>query len=51
MIQLNLIMGDSVGWPWRTNNPNLPDNYQLAYGRLKSMLKRLHENHQLLMAY
>ena len=37
-----------VGWPWRCENPDLPDNYMLAYGRLRSNLKRLKENPKLL---
>ena len=37
-----------VRWPWRDDNPDLPDNYHLAYGRLKSNLKRLRENHRIL---
>ena len=25
-----------VAWPWRENNPDLPQNYQLVVGRLRS---------------
>ena len=27
-----------VTWPWRNESPNLPENYLLALGRLKSIL-------------
>ena len=30
-----------VTWPWREDDPDLPENYQLALGRLKSILQRL----------
>ena len=26
-----------VCWPWREENPDLTDNYNLVYGRLKSV--------------
>ena len=28
-----------VTWPWKEANPRLPDNYQLAFGRLNSLLE------------
>ena len=28
-----------VAWPWKELNPNLSSNYNLALGRLKSLLK------------
>ena len=28
-----------VIWPWKEMKPNLPSNYNLALGRLKSLLK------------
>ena len=28
-------------WPWKKDNPDLPENYQLALGQLKSILQRL----------
>ena len=40
-----------VQWPWKSDSPGLPDNYRLAYGRLKSNIKRMKENEQLLTAY
>ena len=40
-----------VTWPWREENPQLPDNYQLALGRLNSLLKRIQENPELLQRY
>ena len=40
-----------VTWPWREENPQLPDNYQLALGRLNSLLKRIQGNSELLHRY
>ena len=31
----------NVSWPWREKNPNLPDNYGLTFGRLKTAISRL----------
>ncbi|MCP3663651.1 MAG: hypothetical protein GY696_14370 [Gammaproteobacteria bacterium] len=31
-----------VQWPWKEENPDLPSNYTLALGRLRSLVKRLH---------
>ena len=28
-------------WPWRENNPDLPQNHQLAAGRLRSTVMKL----------
>ena len=30
-----------VTWPWKEESPDLPENYQLALGRLKSILQQL----------
>lgn len=38
-------------WPRREKIPDLPDNYNLAYGRLSCVAKRLRENPEMLMAY
>ncbi|VDN40235.1 unnamed protein product [Gongylonema pulchrum] len=37
----------SVGWPWRTEQPNLTNNFGLCVGRLQSVLRRLrmHSEH------
>ena len=40
-----------VTWPWKDSNPLLPENYQLASGRLKSMLSRLQKDPQLFQSY
>ena len=40
-----------VTWPWKEENPQLPDNYQLALGRLNSLLKRIQGNLELLQKY
>jgi len=37
-----------VTWLWKEENPQLPDNYQLALGRLNSLLKRIQRNAELL---
>ena len=44
-------MKKRVCWPWSEENPDLPDNYNLAYGRLKSVVKRLKENPEMLKMY
>lgn len=40
-----------IRWPWRTSPPNLNENYGLAMGRLKTLLKKLQQQPQLLKAY
>ena len=40
-----------VLWPWKEDEPNLPDNYDLCNGRLKSLYKHLSEKPQLLNRY
>ena len=40
-----------VTWPWKEQSPLLPENYQLALGRLKSVLNRLQKDPQLLKSY
>ena len=40
-----------VTWPWKEENPRLPDNYQLALGRLNSLLKRIQGRPELLQKY
>ena len=30
-----------VTWPWKEEDPNLPENFELALGRLKSLIRRL----------
>ncbi|XP_060589617.1 uncharacterized protein LOC132744845 [Ruditapes philippinarum] len=41
----------SVTWPWKEENPDLPENKGLAIGRLKSCLKRLENKPDLLEKY
>ena len=36
-----------VGWPWRKENPNLPDNFELSLGRLKSLMRRFEGKNEL----
>ena len=40
-----------VTWPWKEANPRLRDNYQLALGRLNSLLKRIQGKPELLQKY
>ena len=40
-----------VTWPWKEPSPDLPDNYQLAVGRLKSTVQRLRKDPLLLKMY
>ena len=37
-----------VSWPWKYENPELPDNREFAYGRLKSCVRRLQGHSELL---
>ena len=40
-----------VAWPWRKEEVVLPENYELCFGRLKSLYNRLKENSELLQRY
>ena len=40
-----------VTWPWKEGDYNLPENYELAYGRLKSITRKLGEDSKLMMQY
>ena len=40
-----------VTWPWKDSNPLIPENYQLAFSSLKSILGRLQRNPELLQSY
>ena len=40
-----------VTWPWKTENPDLPQNRQLAIGRLNSCLSKLRNKQELLTEY
>ena len=39
-----------VTWPWKPNS-NLPENFEIACGRMKSLSRRLQNNHSLLKQY
>ena len=41
----------SVGWPWKTENPQLQSNFAMCYGRLKSVLNKLKEHPEILAQY
>ena len=41
----------SVTWPWKNEQPNLPENRTLAVGRLKSLVKRMKDNPDLVQKY
>ena len=38
----------NISWPWREKNINLPDNYGLTLGRLKTTISRLQQDPELL---
>ncbi|XP_070550260.1 uncharacterized protein [Ptychodera flava] len=40
-----------VKWPWKEEEPDIPENRELAYGRLKSLVKKLAKNPELLEKY
>ena len=40
-----------VSWPWRTQKHNLPENYELSLGRLKTQMKRFEKDRDLLQCY
>ena len=40
-----------VAWPWRNEDIKLPENYELCYGRLKSLHKHLMEVPDMLCKY
>ncbi|XP_078334132.1 uncharacterized protein LOC144625796 [Crassostrea virginica] len=40
-----------VTWPWKEEFPELPENRELAYGRLKSLINQLQRNPDLLHKY
>ncbi|XP_053381887.1 uncharacterized protein LOC128549323 [Mercenaria mercenaria] len=40
-----------VTWPWKEENPELPENRQLALGRLKSMICSLQRKPDIVMKY
>ena len=40
-----------VSWPWKESHPSLPNDYQLAVGRLKSTLRKLKKDLHLLELY
>ena len=40
-----------VTWPWKEKNGDLPENYQLAFGRLKSTIQKLVKHPKLFQQY
>ena len=40
-----------VSWSWKTNNVELPDNYELSHGRLQPVLKWLKKSPKILKKY
>lgn len=40
-----------VTWPWKEKDPDLPENYQIAFGQLKSMIQKLVKHPQPLQQY
>ena len=41
----------TIAWPWKPNHPNLPDNFGLALGRMRSLAKRLAQDPALCKSY
>ena len=41
----------TVTWPWKEEQPDLPDNRALALGRLKSLVSRMRNNPELIQKY
>ena len=41
----------TVTWPWKNEKPNLPENRTLAVGRLKSLVRRMKDNPDLIQKY
>ncbi|VDM38894.1 unnamed protein product [Toxocara canis] len=41
----------SVRWPWKKSEPELPCNFGLSLGRLKSLITKLRKNGQIFKAY
>ena len=41
----------SVTWPWKDDKSCLPENHELAFGRLKSLMNKLRNNPQLVDIY
>lgn len=41
----------TVTWPWKDENPDLPENRTLALGRLKSLVRRMKDNPDLIQKY
>ena len=41
----------TVTWPWKGVNPDLPENRAFALGRLKSLVRRMKENPDLIQKY
>ena len=40
-----------VTWPWRSFKCKLPDNFDVAFGRMKTLARRLQNNQNLLLQY
>ena len=40
-----------VTWPWRSFKPKLPDNFDVAFGRMKTLARQLQTNQNFLLQY
>ena len=40
-----------MDWPWKDENPDLPENRELAFGRLKSLINKMKNNPELVKQY
>ena len=40
-----------MDWPWKQETPSLPENRELAFGRLKSLVSKMKNNPELVKQY
>ena len=40
-----------IAWPWKSDDTELPENFDVAFGRMKSLSRRLQADKVLLQQY
>ena len=40
-----------ISWPWKSDDVELPENFHVAFGRMKSLSRRLQADKMLLQQY
>ena len=40
-----------ITWPWKSDDVELPENFDVAFGRMKTLLRRFQNDHNLLKQY